>query len=33
MTRFGYTRTSTRDKQDDDLQRRALIDMTSGLSS
>lgn len=23
---FGYTRTSTRDKQDDDLQRRAMID-------
>lgn len=24
MTTYGYTRTSTRDKQDDDLQRRAL---------
>ncbi|SKB73523.1 Site-specific DNA recombinase [Arthrobacter sp. 49Tsu3.1M3] len=24
--KFGYTRTSTKDKQDDDLQRRALID-------
>lgn len=24
--KFGYTRTSTRDKQDDDLQRRALMD-------
>lgn len=23
---YGYTRTSTRDKQDDDLQRRALVD-------
>lgn len=24
--KFGYTRTSTKDKQDDDLQRRALLD-------
>jgi DNA invertase Pin-like site-specific DNA recombinase len=24
--KYGYTRTSTKDKQDDDLQRRALID-------
>lgn len=24
--RYGYTRTSTKDKQDDDLQRRALMD-------
>jgi DNA invertase Pin-like site-specific DNA recombinase len=24
--KYGYTRTSTRDKQDDDLQRRALMD-------
>lgn len=24
--KYGYTRTSTRDKQDDDLQRRALIE-------
>lgn len=24
--RYGYSRTSTKDKQDDDLQRRALID-------
>lgn len=24
--RYGYTRTSTKDKQDDDLQRRALVD-------
>ncbi|OYO14038.1 recombinase family protein [Enemella evansiae] len=26
MTRYGYTRTSTKDKQDDDLQRRALVE-------
>lgn len=26
MMQYGYTRTSTKDKQDDDLQRRALID-------
>lgn len=26
MTTYGYTRTSTRDKQDDDLQRRALAE-------
>lgn len=24
--KYGYTRTSTQDKQDDDLQRRALMD-------
>ena len=24
--KYGYTRTSTKDKQDDDLQRRALVD-------
>lgn len=24
--KYGYTRTSTRDRQDDDLQRRALVD-------
>lgn len=25
--KYGYTRTSTKDKQDDDLQRRALVDV------
>ncbi|MCG2621765.1 recombinase family protein [Arthrobacter sp. I2-34] len=28
--KYGYTRTSTKDKQDDDLQRRALIDAGVG---
>lgn len=28
--KYGYTRTSTKDKQDDDLQRRALIDVGVG---
>lgn len=27
---YGYTRTSTKDKQDDDLQRRALLDAGAG---
>lgn len=31
MVKFGYTRTSTRDKQTDDLQRRALI--TAGVDA
>ena len=30
--KYGYTRTSTRDKQDDDLQRRALIDVGVGAN-
>lgn len=30
--KYGYTRTSTKDKQDDDLQRRALVDATSKSS-
>ena len=28
--KYGYTRTSTKDKQDDDLQRRALVDAGVG---
>lgn len=28
--KYGYTRTSTKDKQDDDLQRRALLDAGVG---
>jgi len=30
--KYGYTRTSTKDKQDDDLQRRALIDVGVGAT-
>jgi DNA invertase Pin-like site-specific DNA recombinase len=30
--KYGYTRTSTKDKQDDDLQRRALVDAGVGTN-
>lgn len=30
--KYGYTRTSTKDKQDDDLQRRALMDAGVGAT-